>query len=111
MRQEVLNLLTTAQGLILDPSNWCYGAPAKDAMGNVVGASDQSACQWCAYGAVWSMKQTHDEDMLDRAEGLLCRAAENMHEDWTPVLVNDREGHSAVMEMYRRAIEIAKEDL
>jgi hypothetical protein len=41
-----------AHELLSSPESWCQEAPAKDARGNKLAASDPNAVKWCVLGAI-----------------------------------------------------------
>ena len=50
--KDVAEVLYGARNRIEDFENWTHGAIARDKDGNVVDPGDESACQWCAIGAL-----------------------------------------------------------
>ena len=118
MSKLVVNILSEAQELIRDPSKWSQGALARNKDGVAVHSDDKSACSWCALGAVDFIGTKRREYIAtSRALDAMSLAAE----DWAhtasgtlgetaPTWVNDYFGHAAVMEMFDRAIQIAKEE-
>lgn len=110
MSKLVVNILSEAQELIRDPSKWCQGAFARDADGLPAAFDGKTACSWCALGAVdFIGTKRRDYILSDRALEAL-RIASELY--WTgeadPAGVNDNSNHAAVMEMFDRAIQIAK---
>jgi hypothetical protein len=50
--KTIKQILTEARDLISDPSRWMQNDLAADDTGLTVAPNDQSACQWCADGAL-----------------------------------------------------------
>lgn len=88
--------LRAAKALIEDPAHWCQGHYALNADGADISAGDPRAVKWCAIGACNHLGMTDKTtDYLYRSSG-------------SPVtLINDLEGHAAVLALFDRAIELA----
>ena len=108
-----VDMLSDAQELIRDPQNWCQFAEARNADGREVQFDYKSACQWCAFGATDFAGRGHADETALRAMRALRDASDpwfdTFPEGVSPEAVNDNCGHAAVMEMFDRAIQIAKE--
>lgn len=92
--------LMAARDVISDPKNWIKRALAVDHYG--FGTKLQSAVKFCANGA---MCKAHCNGA---AQSALNRTAREMGYDSVPDL-NDKTDHNTVMEMFDRAIRLAKE--
>lgn len=49
---ETVEILKAAREKLAKPGAWTKGCTGRNAEGEYVGARDDEACQWCAYGAV-----------------------------------------------------------
>lgn len=94
--------LRAAKAKIADPANWCQLTFAMDANGEPCDPRSGEAVQWCAIGAIDSFNwfDLSPEDYLRRASLELFGAVVGA--------ANDCLGHSAVMRVYDRAIEMAE---
>lgn len=105
--REARDLLASARDLIEDPDHFCREWYAVDEAGRYCASTDAGAVAWCAYGAI-----EHFQDHFDHGpRSVACRALESAAERMTDeksivavVSVNDRLGHSAVLEMFETAI-------
>jgi hypothetical protein len=93
-------------------NRWTKGAFARDANGNEVFIWSPLAVCWCAEGALkrCRLPRTIDDSissLFDRRD-LNQVAAILFGQDMTAV--NDDLGHAAVMQMYDKAIELARDD-
>lgn len=100
--------LREARKLIEDPERWCRNHFAVDAEGRMVKAREDRACRWCAEGALFRVVGAAGQGMTE-----LRRAARELGKDYRmrnadPAALNDHLGHSAVLRMYDRAIELAE---
>lgn len=114
-----VEILKAARSLIEDQNCWATGKLARDAAGLGCDVYSDSACQFCALGALERIQlMTHTW----RGDGFLYKSAIKLLIDrdvlgWrlsckaSPAYVNDVLGHAAVMEMYDRAIEMAQQEL
>lgn len=97
--------LVAARALIADEKRWTQREFARDETGIPVDPVDDSACAWCALGALSRVLNCSPlgEDW-SRVETL----ASVVTEDGLVVEVNDTDGHAAVLAMFDRAIEAAE---
>jgi len=93
---KVHDTLVAARALIADPERWTQGAWARDEEGGPVGTLSPAAVCFCAQGALVHVSRSGHERAL---EALSVAAGRR------PTVVNDFDGHAAVLEMYDRAIE------
>lgn len=99
-----LELLKLARKTITAPSCWTKGKYARDAADRPVQASDPSACQWCASGALYRATSITMSRELDRF------AAETALREAVPggqlVAFNDISTvtHAEVLDVFDRAI-------
>ncbi len=102
MSTDVANALRQARARIEKPEHFCKSVSARDAYGVAVDAKSPQACQWCVYGAIDCDLTVPDIDVLwDRTNRALHAAlTAGSH----PSIVNDIEGHAAVLAMLDRAI-------
>jgi hypothetical protein len=99
-------ILTAARDLISDPERWCHGASARTSNGVSTMPCSPVAAQWCAVGAC---EKAHSGFIHVEALDVLNKSA-RLHFKLGAAAVNDDLGHAAVMEMYDKAIEIAKRE-
>jgi len=93
-----LEALKAARALIADPSHWTQGALARNARGNRVRPWSEHAVRWCAEGA--SIRVCGPNfGLRGRLVGVLFGDGAD-----APWVVNDDQGHAAVLAMYDRAI-------
>lgn len=85
-------VLRKARAKIRLKKNWCQGYIARDKFGHPISAIDPKAVQWCALGAVRAVVGPEVD---------LTRHIRRLGD---PVVVNDQEGHAAVMRLFDRAI-------
>ena len=52
LKESALAILRNARDMIDDSSSWIQGPIAEDEQGNEVAPYSESACAWCAYGAL-----------------------------------------------------------
>jgi hypothetical protein len=99
-------ILKAARARIADPKNWTQEHYARTDKGRPVGSNEAGAVCWCAIGALnaeLGANASGEESafkMLWNASGELFRMG--------PHMVNDDLGHSAVLKIYDRAIELAE---
>lgn len=110
MSNEEVEILQKAQDLIRDPANWVQGNYAATRSGNPIGVLEGPACRFCTMGAVAkvmgisgvSAENSHAARLLDEA------AQEMVYYVNGAVEFNDRANHANVMDMFERAIALAK---
>lgn len=96
--------LRDAYELIRDEENWTKGALARDAEGfEVLGPNSDAARQWCAMGALHKCHVGVEEYRV------LCHAVRALFPETKPaieplVIVNDRFGHDAVVQVFEKAL-------
>jgi hypothetical protein len=96
-------LLQRAQDRIRDPEHWCAEVfyQTKDGYGEHI--------RWCAVGALREESEScADALSRDKATSALRITAYHLF-NMGVFDVNDKRGHSAVMRVYDRAIQLAKE--
>ena len=97
---NVYETLVAGRELLSDEAHWCQGAGARDRQGRRVDPDSDQAVQFCAVGAI-----TRKRSGSWNAYEYLRKAAKG------PVsLINDHQGHAAVLELYDQAIALAKEE-
>jgi hypothetical protein len=96
---SVREQLVAARDLIADPERWTQGAYARDVNDEPTMALSASACKWCPVGAV--MRVTGSPYGWGPGTGALSVAANGL----SASVVNDEQGHAAVLAMFDRAIE------
>jgi hypothetical protein len=94
-------VLVLAKAKIQDPKNWCRSALAKDIDGEPLHQDSPNAVRWCAVGALLS--STPKFYLREKSITFLTES-----EQIEPAVVNNVEGHEAVMKMFDRAIKIAQ---
>lgn len=114
----IVRVLQTAKAKIEDPARWCTDDYAQSAGGAKLAPYSPLACRFCALGAVESCFSEHDYDRTcSWTRRLLADAAAAVAQDLGVEIpptkarvpfINDHCGHAAVMEMYERAIQLAK---
>ena len=108
-RGEVVDLLNRTLARIKDESRWCQDALARDADGHEVPPLSEDAASWCAFGAILRECDGYHADRRvsvgTRAMIEFERAAgSNM------ATANDIDGHAAVVDAYRKAIDAMRDD-
>ena len=104
------SILRAARARIADPKNWTTEFEARDVSGREVNAGSRSARCWCALGSLRAECHAQRKDM-DFARDLAETLREATNELFNCRLVavaNDHYGHSAVLKIYDRAIELAE---
>lgn len=99
---KAVEVLKAARELISDPRRWTTQTFACDKDGWDCDAWSDVAVRFCAFGAVDRIGMGAESG----ATAFIVRAA---REAWNlgPARVNDEYGHTAVMQMFDRAIELA----
>ncbi|MEM7223746.1 MAG: hypothetical protein AAF495_12245 [Pseudomonadota bacterium] len=100
-------ILVQARNLISDKTRWCRCALAQDEAERGVNPSDATARKWCAVGALEHCSPT--VGLYKAAYDLLLKAAGSLYHRRLD-FVNDELGHEAVLEVYNRAIELARQE-
>jgi hypothetical protein len=96
-------ILTQAQDLIRDPKHWTRGAYARTERGDPVGPTNPRATCWCTAGAIIKCGGGAPFSKGLNAELTLLMSREG------PIHTNDDKGHEAVMVMFDRVRERAKQ--
>lgn len=98
-------LLEAAWHLIEDPRRWTTRAMALDQQGQRTTPDDQSACRWCAIGALERVctEQQADPESHRAVVERLGDAAEALFGTRVLSHVNDRHGHDAIRRIYQQA--------
>lgn len=97
-------VLLKARAKIRNKNNWCRGVYYK--------ARGDGGLSYCAVGAIYSTENEYNKKSLcisSRAVIILNNAAHEMYQMGASD-VNDEKGHSAVMKVYKKAIEIAEQE-
>lgn len=102
MSVEVLNQLIVSKERISDENNWCRGRFFLE--------GPDGKMRMCALGAL------SDDNLLytsicAQAKLVLREACWQLHHSYNVSGINDMLGHKAVMELYDKAIELAKNNL
>ena len=108
MSQTALTTLTKARALISNEGNWTQRAFAKDGKGRIVPFRDKLATRFCAEGACHRASKgfpTAALQILERAAQSMAGKSSKLPTVWA---INDDMGHEAVLEMFDRAIKMAK---
>jgi len=103
----ISQLLKEAKSLIEDPQHWNEEYFARNSKGQDCRSRDPEAVAWCAWGAINKVTDSHNNDA---AANFLYRSAFDLFKKKEIWEVNDCIGHTAVMQMYDRAIELAEQD-
>jgi hypothetical protein len=116
--KTVHQVLVEAKALIEDKAHWTQLYYATAANGRAVDANNENATCFCSVGAVYRVLDLN-ENMSPpeiwrtphpNAIAALNRAAMELFEgNCGIVMVNDRNGHEAVMQVFDRAIQATKE--
>jgi hypothetical protein len=97
--------LIEARDLISDESRWTRFDYAQDMFGSrIESVHDNSACCWCAYGALSKVSGLEPEE-CDSSDALEFAANELFEQ--SVVDVNDLRGHAAILQVFDKAIEEA----
>lgn len=99
-------LLAGALEIISDEKRWVRGVGAVDRGGRPVKTTDPGAVAWCAVGALDCVAGSENE-LFEASLAILAKASLQLF-GCDPVEVNDRLGHSEVLQMYARAIQLAR---
>ena len=103
-------VLINARALIADPAHWTSRTLACTAEGQSVAWYDPSATKWCAQGAIYRAAYDLVADQKE-ATRIGNEAAKNIYRPrWLFVslaIVNDRQGHAAVLAVFDNALEAA----
>lgn len=102
-------VLTEALALIDTPEKWCQDAFAKSERGLAVDSMDPSACMFCAEGALNRAKRGQRAASISVEMTWLRSAAFIVAGTTCPTRVNDIYGYEKTIEMFDKAIQIAKE--
>lgn len=94
--------LRAARALIEKPERWAQGAVALKANGEACPATSNSACQWCASGAVEMVAQDYKES--NAALRLLYEVIGSPIGEF-----NDDHTHAEVIAAFDRAVELAEQ--
>lgn len=108
MNENTKLILESALSKIIDPVNWIQAWFAADRYGNRVLLGSPDQCKFCALGALYSTVGTSDQDPPCAAEAYMClfRAAGSK----SIAVINDSDGHEAVIGLYNKAIESCEAD-
>jgi hypothetical protein len=108
---EIHNLLVNARRHIEKEENWCKGELAKDAYGNAVNEASETACKFCAIGALY--RESSKSGIVDEVLVAHARVAlsNRLATGWEcPAAYNDgpTTTHADVLAMYDAAITATK---
>lgn len=92
-----LEIIKGARELISDPERWSQGWYAHDKKGNWTDFSSDSACRWCAMGAIRKQTNGDDRDCLYLYELLVG-------DDGSLNVFNDIHTHAEVVALFAAAI-------
>lgn len=100
--------LLAARTVISNKKYWTKDMLARNSSGHNVMVHDPSACSFCAIGALmFAVKDEHGFVGDSKAYKYLSKASKELYNNVFVSDVNDTYGHTAVMRMYDRAIELA----
>lgn len=101
-------ILVAAKNRISDPERWTQGSYARTVNGYSISSWDDRAVCWCATGAIDAERTFGISNALERgyAETVLSNVSNELFGE-SLVGVNDNLGHSSVMQVYDRAIEMS----
>ncbi|MBO0863479.1 MAG: hypothetical protein J2P16_00195 [Mycobacterium sp.] len=107
---SLADVLIEARDLIADPDNWCRFHAARNADGHpIADPTDPTAVRWCAAGALSRAVAATNVAFADAFDLLkLCCVGTGIGPP-SPQSTNDICGHTAVLDMYDRAIRLAKD--
>ena len=97
-----LEVLTKARELIADPANWTTGLYARNAQGEHTMTTSKDAVCWCSEGAVFRVTPENWEDAKSALQLINSVAGDDI------VGFNDSHTHAEVMEVWDKALELAK---
>ena len=101
-RSSTRNLLERALTRIEDETHWCQDDLALDADGRPVPPVSDAAVKWCAFGALIAEGDAADSRV---AAGTAALIAFERATGSNIATVNDSDGHAAVIDGYRKAID------
>jgi len=105
-----LEVLKDARNLIADKGRWCRGYAALAESGHPVRAHSDRAVRWCAVGAVRHIVgDDWDAKSIRSIRQMLNIVSEELHGKENLVLVNDHDGHEAVLKVFDEAIKLLEE--
>jgi hypothetical protein len=104
------DILRRARARISDPARWTRGTLAKDTHGRAVPASNPSAVRWCALGAILAENDGPDDSAYRLPAARYLAAAVGIDGRYLATEWNDALGHSAIIQGFDRAIELAEAD-
>lgn len=104
MSAEVAEVLREAYELIKDREHWTQGCAARTIEDHPCEALDPDAFSFCAVGAV---QRTVDRAGDDFDGWLFSEAMEFVGGEDPIVILNDEQGHTAVLRAFKKAIELA----
>lgn len=104
--------LVAARALIADPTHWTTGTCARDEDGIPESHTAKEAVCWCAMGAIFkAIRETDPDGTRGPLENACFTALDDAVLELWPedpsniVGVNDKRGHTAVLQAFDRAIE------
>lgn len=111
--KTALSILVAAGKVISAYKHWTTGSYAESKTGKTVKPTAQSACRFCAYGALRHVARIQDWQERIRAEYLLDQAASEIAGlQKSAIQFNDHEHtrahHKRVKAMFRAAKELAR---
>lgn len=105
----VVEKITKARALIADPLQWCRYAYARDRYGSPAYPYSIEARQWCSLGSLERVTRDAPSRILVAGKVILEEALGQLGYGHEVGAFNDSHTHEEVLEMFDKAIEIAKE--
>jgi hypothetical protein len=100
--------LLALRNLLTEEEHFAQRTYARDSQGKAIDLDNPLACKFCIYGGLALVMGTKIDPACDSDAGHLIRTvAYNLYRD-SPVAVNDRQGHAAVLRVIDAAIEMAQ---
>lgn len=109
--RSAAEILRAARKRIEDPERWTTEQYARTESGASADPNEESACKWCAKGAICAELGVSDPLPLESPLLWFLRKAASVKYGSTcgdVVTINDTRGHAAVLALYDRAIELAE---
>lgn len=102
------DILRRAKARIADPEHWCRWEFALDHLGIDVESTSDTACAWCALGALAAENGVAINIATYQPGERFIEAASMALHNEPMAKVNDTMTHADVMAVYDRAIELAE---
>ncbi len=115
---KISEALSFAKEKISKPENWCKGALFKDVNDKAVyskkilgdGCLDANTVKFCATGVIFSLQNPVLEDKCFNALAKAIMLIEEKYINYSLSNYNDNSKHFQVMELFDKAIELAKQE-